>query len=158
MMAAARVLALACLWLSTHTLSAAPSKPDYKDVVFSWGVVLGSVGAIIVWYEECSSRHPDLRLKLEAAFTEWKHRSKYMDSLRASVYKRAIREGGEVEAVRLSNEMKAASARDHTKLRQQLRNDADMNCGILLTRLTTGAFDPAKRYKNHVDILRRAAD
>ena len=135
-----------------------PAAVPYKDVQLSWGVVLGAVGAIIVWYEECSSHDPNIRPKLEVAFVEWKGRNNYMDTLRSNVYRRAIREGGEIEAARLSAEARVASEREHSKFRAQLKSGADMNCDSLLQRLRAGTYDPVSRYKGHVDILHRAAD
>lgn len=134
------------------------ARPTYGEVQRAWGVIVGDMLAIFVWHDECAARRPTSRQAFEQPFADWKERNRYMDELRDTVYKRAQLEGGDAEAVRLSNEMRSVSENRAETLRIEIRSGNDWECGKLLLRLTGRQFDAIERYRREVDIVRRAVE
>ena len=73
-----------------------------------------------------------------------------MDRVREAVYRRAREEGGETEAIRLSNEISAAQKINEGKVLAFAQQLTKQGCADFTGKLASGVFDPKTRYSEHV--------
>ena len=129
------------------------SRVPYADVQLSWGVLTGATAQIVAIQEECAKRFLELRPRVDSTFSAWKARNSYMDRAKEAVYQRAIREGGEAEAIRLSNELAAAHKANEGRVRAYAQQLSKEGCADFMIKLDSGVFDPRTRYKEHLQTV-----
>ncbi len=125
----------------------------YKDVVLSWGVLLGATAQIVAIQEECPRRFPGLGSKVDQSFSAWKSRNQFMDRAKQSVYTRARLEGGNAEVARLSSEIAESHKANEGKVRSYAQGLSEDQCSGFLGKLDAGTFDLQSRYKTHVETI-----
>lgn len=147
------LLVAVCMSVSVGALAKSPKPAPYADVQLAWGVLTGAMHQIIANQEACSKRYPEITSLIGAAFEKWKARNNYMDEVKAAVFARAREQGGDPEALRLSQEIAEAFKAHAPTVRAHAAGLTQAQCVQFAQKLEGQAYDLNIRYPSHIKAI-----
>lgn len=130
-----------------------PATASYADVQLAWGVLTGAMHQIFANQEACSKQYPEIKPMVSAAFEKWKARNSYMDEVKSAVYKKAREQGGDREALRLSQEITDAYKTQEPRVRAYAEGLNQDQCIQFAKKLDGQAYDLKIRYPSHMKAI-----